>query len=87
MRFESVITSAVSKKVNTDRLALAHESQDVIYPSDWEGCSKHKDDSGNLVDGEMYRFSGSERRANKGCDDTIMAWAVAFAYLDEALKV
>lgn len=87
LRFESVITSTVTKKINTDRLALVLESQDVIYPPDWEGCTKHKDDSGNLVDGEMYRFSASERKANKGHDDTIMAWAVAFAYLDEALKV
>ena len=88
LRFESVTTSTVSKKINTDRLALVLESQDVIYPPDWEGCSKHQDDSGNLVDGEMYRFSASERKANKGHhDDTIMAWAVAFAYLDEALKV
>jgi hypothetical protein len=86
LRFESVVTSAVSKKINTDRLALALEAQDVVYPPDWEGCAKHKDDSGNLVDGEMYRFSASERRATKGHDDTILAWSVAFAFLDEVLK-
>jgi hypothetical protein len=86
LRFEAVVTSAVTKKINTDRLALALEAQDVVYPPDWEGCVKHKDDSGNLVDGEMYRFSASERRATKGHDDTILAWAVAFAFLDEVLK-
>lgn len=86
LRIEKVVTTNRTKEVNTDRLAYLMESQDLIYPPDWEACAKHPDESGDLVDGEFYQFSALERRALRGHDDTIMTAAAAFAWLEEALK-
>src|SRR4028119_1093715 len=52
LRFEKVNTSAVSKRVNTDRLAIALEGGTVYYPPDWEGIE------------EMKNFSTKERKAD-----------------------
>ena len=71
MRFEKVNTSSVSKRVNTDRLAIALEAGDIIYPPDWEGI------------GEMRNFSTKDRKAVAGHDDCIMAWAAAWVWVDE----
>ena len=70
-----VVTSRDSKIIHTDRIALALEAGLVKFPSDWEGTS------------EMYNFSKMSREAAKGNDDCIMAWAVAFAHLDEAVEL
>jgi hypothetical protein len=73
-RMEAVNTSHISKKINTDRIAIAVESLIVVYPADWVGIN------------EMLDFSKIAREAVTGNDDCIMAWAVAFAFLDEALE-
>jgi hypothetical protein len=82
---ESVWQSASSKVVHTDRLALAVESREVIYPPDWEGCSSWLDDEGMQHPSEMSQFSALDRKALSGSDDAIMSWAAAFSYLQEAL--
>lgn len=71
LRFEKVNTSAASKRVNTDRLAIALEAGTVRYPSDWEGVE------------EMKNFCAKERKAVAGHDDCIMAWAAAWAWIGE----
>lgn len=86
LRIEKVTTTGKSKIINTDRVAYLLENQEIIYPSDWEGCSDHEDESGNSLKGEFYQFSASERKALKGHDDTIMSAATAFAWLEEVLK-
>jgi hypothetical protein len=86
LRIEKVTTTGKSKIVNTDRIAFLLENQEIVYPSDWEGCANHEDDSGNTLKGELYQFSALERKALKGHDDTIMSAAAAFAWLEEALK-
>ena len=73
MRFEKVNTSSVSKRVNTDRLAISIESGSVCYPLDWEGIT------------EMKNFSTKDRKAVVGHDDCIMAWAAAWVWLDESV--
>jgi hypothetical protein len=86
LRIEKVTTTGKSKIVNTDRVAYLLENQEIIYPSDWEGCANHEDESGNILKGELYQFSALERKALKGHDDTVMSAATAFAWLEEALK-
>lgn len=86
LRIEKVTTTSRSKVVNTDRIAYLLENQEIIYPEDWEACSKHQDEAGDILDGEFFQFSALERRALKGHDDTIMSAAAAFAWLEEALK-
>lgn len=71
---EPVTTSQTSKKINTDRIAIAIERQKVIYPSDWQGIN------------EMLDFSKITRESITGHDDCVMAWAVAFALLEQALE-
>jgi hypothetical protein len=73
LRFEKVNTSAVSKRVNTDRLAIALEGGTVCYPPDWEGV------------GEMKNFSTKDRKAVAGHDDCVMAWAAAWAWIGELI--
>ena len=73
LRFEKVNTSAVSKRVNTDRLAIALEGGTVYYPPDWEGIE------------EMKNFSTKERKAVAGHDDCIMAWAAAWVWIGELI--
>jgi hypothetical protein len=86
LRFAGVLTSGNSKAVNTDRIAVALESLDVAYPSDWEGCCTHTLPTGEAIAGELYNFSAVTRKATIGNDDTVMSWAVAFSRLEEALK-
>lgn len=75
LRFEGVKTSATTKIPNTDRIAFALESGDVVYPSDWEGIE------------EMRRFLSATRTAQVGhTDDGVMAWAAAWAWLEVALS-
>ena len=73
LRFEKVNTSAVSKRVNTDRLAIALEGGTVCYPSDWEGIE------------EMKNFSTKDRKAVAGHDDCVMAWAAAWVWIGELI--
>lgn len=87
LRFDPVLTSGASKPVNTDRIAIALESLEVIYPPDWEGCAEHPSETGELVAGELYNFSALTREATVGNDDCVMSWAIAFARLEEALKL
>lgn len=75
LRLETVLTSRTSKRQNTDRIAIAVEEQQVIYPQIWEGVL------------EMKRFSSKNREAMSGHDDTIMAWAAGWAWLEEALTL
>jgi phage terminase large subunit-like protein len=72
VRFENINTSRVSKVTNTDRIAIAVEQSEAIYPKDWEGVR------------EMKYFSLREREAITGHDDRVMAMAMAFAVLDAA---
>jgi phage terminase large subunit-like protein len=51
MRIELVKTSETSKRINTDRVALAIDQGDLIYPPDWAGL------------GEMKRFGALSRKA------------------------
>jgi len=74
LRFEFVVTTATNKRINTDRLALATEFKEVIYPKDWQGIL------------ELKNFSLLTRQAIDGNDDCISAWAVAWAWLDSALE-
>lgn len=74
LRLEAVKTSAATKPANTDRIAFALESGDVIYPADWAGRT------------EMPRFLAATRQAMSGhSDDAVMAWAAAWAQLEVAL--
>lgn len=74
LRFEPVLTTATTKRINTDRLALALEFKEVGYPKEWEGVQ------------EMRKFSMLTRSATSGHDDCISAWAAAWVWLDEALN-
>lgn len=73
LRVEPVTTSRTSKIVHTDRLALATEFRQVVYPKDWIGIQ------------EMKRFSLATREASTGNDDSIMAWAAAWVWLEDAI--
>jgi hypothetical protein len=73
IRLETVSTTRPSKIQNTDRIALTIEEGQVIYPPDWVGTQ------------EMRNFSSKERCAMSGHDDAVMCWAIAFAWLEEAL--
>jgi hypothetical protein len=73
-RFEVTVTTRTSKIVNTDRIALAIEQSEVIYPPAWDGLT------------EMKRFSMREREATGGAkDDRIMSWAAGWAWIDTAV--
>jgi hypothetical protein len=70
------LTTANSKKINTDRVALALEQGEFIAPKDWAGW------------GEMRSFSSRTRCAVGGeKDDRIMAMAAGWAHLDEVRKI
>jgi len=73
-RFENINTSRVSKVTNTDRIAIAVERGEAIYPKDWEGIR------------EMKAFSLREREAETGHDDRVMAMAMAFAVMDSIVE-
>jgi phage terminase large subunit-like protein len=70
-----VVTWQNSKVVMTDRIAIALESGNIAFPPDWEGIN------------ELYNFSKITREATTGHDDCVMAWAIAYAYLDEAIEL
>lgn len=72
LRFEPVTTSRQSKLQNTDRLAIALEQEEIIFPPDWAGVN------------EMKNFSAIKREATVGHDDMVMSAAVAFAWLHAA---
>lgn len=74
-RFEGIQTTRVSKVTNTDRIAIAIEQGEAIYPENWEGMR------------ELKAFSLREREAIQGHDDRVMAMAVAFALLGEAVRL
>jgi hypothetical protein len=73
-RIELTRTSHASKRQNTDRIAISIEQGEVQYPSDWVGI------------GEMKRFSAVQREAITGHDDSLMAWAAGWAWLEVALE-
>lgn len=75
VRFEGVNTSRQSKIVNTDRIAIAVEQSEVIFPPGWEGIQ------------EMKRFSLKGREASNGHDDAVMAFAVAWAWIEEVSAI
>lgn len=71
---ETVATTNTSKVVNTDRLALALEKREVIFPANWAGIHEFKS------------FSLQTRSAMHGHDDCIMCLSIAFARLELALR-
>jgi hypothetical protein len=71
VRIEGVTTTAASKKVNTDRIALAIESREVTYPPEWQGLT------------EMMHFGLMQREALSGKDDRVMAMAAAWVFFHE----
>lgn len=71
---EPIVTGQTSKKINTDRIAIAVDSRKVIYPKDWQGIN------------EMLDFSKIERVGINNHDDCVMAFAVGFAMLETALQ-
>lgn len=90
LRVEKVSHSAVSKRINTDRVAIAIESGDVIYPADWEFCHGFKDNDQGTVTSmppEASQFLASSREAANGHDDTVMAFSVAWAWVDVASQL
>lgn len=65
-------TTRSSKIENTDRIALAVDQQEVIFPADWLGINEAK------------RFSQKDRCATGSAkDDRIMSWAAGWAHLEE----
>jgi hypothetical protein len=74
-QIEAVNTSATSKIINTDRIAMAIADGDVTYPDDWHGVPQFK------------KFSRKLRKAIEGSkDDAVMSMAVGFAMLSEAME-
>lgn len=71
---EIVSTNGLSKRLNTDRLAVALSEGDFIYPDDWAGV------------GELRNFSRKRREAVSGHDDCCMAAAVGWAVIETALE-
>lgn len=71
-RVETVNTGRLSKVQNTDRVALAVEQGEVIFPADWIGID------------EMRKFGKLTRTALSGHDDVVMCWAIGFAMIEEA---
>lgn len=74
-RFEGINTTQASKRINTDRLVLLLERDEIIYPAD------------SVMVGEMRNFCQNEKGGREAApghhDDTIMAAAIAFALLEE----
>ncbi|NEZ61998.1 hypothetical protein D0962_04280 [Leptolyngbyaceae cyanobacterium CCMR0082] len=75
LRLQGVLTTNTTKRVNTDRIAIALEQKEVIYPPDWAGVQ------------EMPQFSALKREASSGHDDTITAWAAGWAALESAREI
>lgn len=72
---EAVSTTRTSKRINTDRIAIAVEQSEVIYPKDWAGVQ------------EMVQFGCLNREASSGHDDAVMAFAVAWAQYETACRL
>lgn len=70
LRIQGVLSTASSKIINTDRIALFVEERSVNFPKNWAGMA------------EMKLFSKDTRKAVSGHDDGIMAMASAFACID-----
>ena len=75
IRVEGVNTTKASKVINTDRIAIALEEGLIQFPPDWGGTD------------QLRAFSKETREAITGHDDSVMAWAVAFAYIEEARQL
>lgn len=77
LQVEITRTSNISKFINTDRIAQAHQDGQIIYPPDWQGIV------------EMENFSAVTRKAiienDEINDDTVTALAAGWAWLEEAL--
>lgn len=69
-RFEGVLTTATSKVVNTDRLAISLLNQELSFPPDWIGIP------------EMHNFAKHSRQAASGYDDAVMCASVMCAFID-----
>ena len=74
-RIEVVTTGHLSKIVNTDRLAQIVEQGECQFPADWAGVR------------EMSKFSCRDRQALSGNDDSVMAAAIAFVWMEEAIGI
>lgn len=73
-----VTTTFTSKRINTDRLILLHESQNIQYPKE----SMLPDECQHFVQNEK-----GKREASAGWhDDTVMAAAISFAVLEMATQ-
>lgn len=70
-RIEPVLTTASSKVVLTDRLAIAVLNHELSFPPDWVGIL------------EMKNFSKYTRQALSGHDDAVMGAAIMCAFLDK----
>jgi hypothetical protein len=70
-RVEPVVTTSMSKRINTDRLVILHEADEIVYPPD------------SHLPGELEHFiqdSKGRREASAGWhDDTVMAAAIALS--------
>jgi len=77
-RIEPVVTTSSSKRINTDRLVLLHESDSIIYPDD------------SFLPQEFTHFVQDEkgkREASSGWhDDTVMAAAIGLVFTEEPLS-
>lgn len=73
-----IVTSATSKRINTDRLVLLHETSDIQYPQD------------SMLPEEFQHFlqtdTGKREAASGWHDDSVMAAAIAFAVLDQVTQ-
>jgi phage terminase large subunit-like protein len=75
LRFEGITTTQTSKRVNTDRLILLLERDELIYPAE------------SVIVSEMRNFRQNEKGGRESApghhDDSIMASAIAFALLED----
>jgi Terminase RNaseH-like domain len=74
VQIDVVTTSNRSKQVNTDRIAYETEAGNYEFAKDWRGAEEAK------------YFSALKREATQGTDDSIMAWAIAFANIEDILE-
>jgi hypothetical protein len=66
------LTTNASKKINTDRIALALEQREIAYAPGWQGMT------------EMRAYSAAEREGKGEKDDRVMALAAGWAHLEYA---
>lgn len=72
IQVETVNTGRLSKRQNTDRIALMVEQNECSFPPNWIGIQ------------EMKKFSRIDRVAMSGHDDCVMAMSVGMALVEEA---